>query len=188
MPPTTVASEAVEGGLLVACGAARNLSRISPYSAPTDGPRSGLSVRYRSDGAPGAPRPIRTPNERGTTRAWPVKGSTRLRPVRGQQHIPRAHLPAARRTAVLLQLPFAVRRIPTPHASRALITISSGCWRGTSGMACADDAKANTTATKANRISRCFLKITRFGDSIETHLGPRDQYPMVSFDIRLYSH
>jgi hypothetical protein len=32
------------------------------------------------------------------------------------------------------------------------MTIPSGCWRGTGGMACADDAKANAKATANNLI------------------------------------
>ena len=47
--------------------------------------------------------------------------------------------------------------MPGPHASRTLITISSGCWKDARGKACADDAVANTTATIASLIIEVLL-------------------------------
>jgi len=67
--------------------------------------------------------------------------------IQSQQVTPRAHRLAARRAGVLMQLPFSVRRIPGPHASRTWMTIPSGCWRGTGGIACASDATVNEKAT-----------------------------------------
>lgn len=72
--------------------------------------------------------------------------------ARRQQVTPRAHLLALRRAGVLRQAPFAVRRIPGPHASRTRVTIPSGCWVGTGGMACADDATTSAKATANNLI------------------------------------
>jgi hypothetical protein len=72
--------------------------------------------------------------------------------IQRQQVTPRAHLLAARRAGVLMQLPFSVRRIPGPQASRIWMMIPSGCWRGTGGMACANEAKVNEKATATNLI------------------------------------
>ena len=67
------------------------------------------------------------------------------------QHVtPRAHRLAARRAGVLMQAPF-TRCMPGPHASRTLITMSSGCCRGAPrGMACTDDAKVRAKAIAIN--------------------------------------
>jgi hypothetical protein len=56
------------------------------------------------------------------------------------------------------------------------MTIPSGCWRGTGGMACADDAKASAKATANNLIIvTLLLKSTEVGllllGRISPHLG-----------------
>src|SRR6516225_4345103 len=75
----------------------------------------------------------------------------------------RRHLRAARRAALATQTPSTLRTIPGPHPSRTMMTMPSGCWRGTVGMACTDDAKANPTTTNDNLIIgflSLFLEIT----------------------------
>jgi len=79
-----------------------------------------------------------------------VSGSRRPRYRLGQHVTPRAHRLAARRAGVLMQTPF-TRCMPGPHASRTLITTSSGCCRGAPrGMACTDDAKVRAKAIAIN--------------------------------------
>src|SRR5690349_8687222 len=45
-----------------------------------------------------------------------------------------------------------IRTLPGPQPSRTVMTTSSGCWRGTGGMACADDARASAKATAISLI------------------------------------
>jgi hypothetical protein len=42
--------------------------------------------------------------------------------------------------------------IPAPHASRTVVTIWSGWWRGASGIACANDASVKAKASAINLI------------------------------------
>jgi hypothetical protein len=68
--------------------------------------------------------------------------------------IPVAHRTAWRRAAVRTQTPL-TRCIPAPQASRTVVTMLSGCWTATSGIAYADDpiATAKAIATSLIMIS-----------------------------------
>jgi hypothetical protein len=88
-------------------------------------------------------------------RRHPSRGGDGQNDADQSQVTPAAHLRAARRACrragVPTQRPF-TRCMPAPHASRTLMTISSDCWSGVGGIACAEEAKASANATAITRI------------------------------------
>jgi hypothetical protein len=64
-----------------------------------------------------------------------------------------------------MQTPFTLC-IPAPHASRTVMTMSSCCWRGASGIACANDANVNAKASTINLVMLLSLPVTKRNEQI----------------------
>jgi hypothetical protein len=88
-------------------------------------------------------------------RHHPSRGGDGQNDADQSQVTPAAHLRTARRACrragVPTQRPF-TRCMPAPHASRTLMTMSSDCWSGVGGIACAEEVKASANATAITRI------------------------------------
>ena len=67
--------------------------------------------------------------------------------------------------------------IPAPHASRTVMTFPSGCWRGASGIACANEAKVKAkTSDQLCHFFRSRLPLTNSrGRFHETATTPSPQ-------------